>query len=181
MLEDIDQILFPEKDILAAVSSMGEAIEKEYKGQKLTVVSILNGSVMFFTDLIRRIHMPLRIECIYAQSYQGGLKSSGEVTIFANDSFDVRGADILIIDDILDTGLTLSKVREELSIRGAREIKTAVLLRKNVERVRHVEADFVGFDIPDRFIVGYGLDYKGFYRNLPFIATLKDSAIQKHA
>ncbi|MDL5054221.1 hypoxanthine phosphoribosyltransferase [Geitlerinema calcuttense] len=160
MLEDIDQILFPEKDILAAVSSMGEAIEKEYKGQKLTVVSILNGSVMFFTDLIRRIHMPLRIECIYAQSYQGGLKSSGEVTIFANDSFDVRGADILIIDDILDTGLTLSKVREELSIRGAREIKTAVLLRKNVERVRHVEADFVGFDIPDRFIVGYGLDYK---------------------
>ncbi len=181
MLEDIDQILFSQTDINLTVNLMGEKIEKEYKGRLLTVICILNGSVMFFTDLIRQIKMPLKIECLYAQSYKGGLKTTGEVTILTNSDFNVRGEDILIIDDILDTGLTLSRVREELAHRGAREIKTAVMLTKNVERTRYVEADFSGFEVADQFVVGYGLDYKGYYRNLPFIATLKDSAIRKHA
>jgi len=181
MLEDIDQILFSEKDILKAVVIMGEQIEKVYKGRPLTVISILNGSMMFFTDLVRQIHMPLRVECLYAQSYQGNTESSGVINILTNHDFSVRDLDVLIIDDILDTGLTLSRVREELAMRGAREIKTAVMLTKNVERVRYVEPDFSGFEIADKFVVGYGLDYKGYYRNLPFIATLKESAIRKYA
>lgn len=181
MLEDIDQILFSEEKILESVALMAQGIENQYRGKSLTVVTILNGSILFFTDLIRLIRMPLRIECIYAQSYKGGTRSTGVVDILTNQDFDVKNSDVLIIDDILDTGLTLSKVRKEVAQRGAHEIRTAVMLKKNVERVRHVEADFYGFEIDDLFVVGYGLDYKGYYRNLPFIATLKESAIRKHA
>jgi hypoxanthine phosphoribosyltransferase len=173
MHEDIAEILYHETTILARLDDIAREITRDFRGSELTVVGILNGSCIFLGDLLRRIPLPLKVECLSVASYHGGMKSSGEVSFLQSRLPDVRNRDVLLVDDILDTGRTLSAVRERLLAEcGARSVRTCVLLRKNIPRPIEVAADYVAFDIPDAFVVGYGLDYMGHYRNLPYVGVL---------
>lgn len=179
MREDLRKILFHETTILARLDELAEQITRDYLGKELSVLVILHGGMILMADLLRRVHIPLRIETLVASSYHGGTSSSGEVKFGATPLPDVEGRHVLILDDILDTGLTLKAVKERL-IRegGARGVKTCVLLSKKKQRDVEVEADYTGFEIQNEFVVGYGLDYDGRYRNLPFIGVLKDEVIR---
>jgi hypoxanthine phosphoribosyltransferase len=178
MLDDIERTLFHEQTILRRLDELGAEITRDYDGRDLTVVAVLNGSILFVADLVRRIQLPLRLDCIGVSSYHGGTESSGVVT-FDQDSLPaVEGRHVLILDDILDTGRTLHAIRDRLSREaGALSVRICVLLRKAKPRAAELEADYVGFDIADEFVVGYGLDYMEKYRNLPFIGVLKPAAL----
>ncbi|MFM7181372.1 MAG: hypoxanthine phosphoribosyltransferase [Verrucomicrobiales bacterium] len=179
MREDLRKILFHETTILARLDELAEQITRDYLGKHLSVLVILHGGMILMADLLRRVHIPLRIETLVASSYHGGTSSSGEVKFSATPLPNVEGRHVLILDDILDTGLTLKAVKERL-IRegGAAGVKTCVLLSKKKERSVEVQADYTGFEIQNEFVVGYGLDYDGRYRNLPFIGVLKEEVIQ---
>lgn len=178
MLDDIRKVLFHESTILSRLDEMAHEITMDYQGKDLTVIAILNGSFIFMADLLRRIPLPLQVDCLSVSSYHG-TKSSGEVNFRQSSLADFRDRHVLLLDDILDSGVTLHAIRDKLSVGGALSIRTCVLLRKNVERVREVDADYVGFDIPNEFVVGYGLDYLEQYRNLPFIGVLTETAIAR--
>ncbi|MEI8293918.1 MAG: hypoxanthine phosphoribosyltransferase [bacterium] len=181
MQGDIERVLFHEKTILSRLDGMAREIARDYEGKELTVVSILNGSFIFMADLLRRIPLPLQIDSWSVSSYHG-TKSKGRVEFRQNAIADVTGRHVLILDDILDSGLTLRAIVDRLAAEsGAASIRSCVLLRKNVQREVSVEADYVGFEIPNEFVVGYGLDYNERYRNLPFIGVLTPGAIRRHA
>ncbi len=178
MLEDIRKILFHESTILSRLDELAHEITTDYRGKDLTVIAILNGSFVFMADLLRRIPLPLRLDCLSVSSYHG-TESSGVVKFRQSDLADLRDRHVLLLDDILDSGRTLHAIRERLAQDGALSIRTCVLLRKQVERAREVGADYVAFDIPNEFVVGYGLDYNEDYRNLPFVGVLNEAAIQR--
>lgn len=178
MLEDIRKVLFHESTILSRLDEMAHEISTDYQGKDLTVIAILNGSFIFMADLLRRIPLPLQVDCLSVSSYHG-TKSTGEVQFRQSSLADFKDRHVVLLDDILDSGITLNAIREKLSLGGAISIRTCVLLRKNVERTCEVDADYVGFDIPNEFVVGYGLDYIERYRNLPFIGVLNDAAIAR--
>ena len=181
MVADIAKILYHETDILTRLDMMAAEITRDYRGKALTVVAILNGSFVFMADLLRKIPMELQVESLRLASYQG-TQSCGQIHFPQDWTADLKGRHVLILDDILDSGLTLHAVKERLGEgAGAASLRTCVLLRKNVQRVRSIEADYVGFDIPDEFVVGYGLDYNERFRNLPFIGVLTDEAIKRDA
>ena len=168
------RVLLDEKSIAARLDEMAAAITAHYRGKPLTVVAVLNGSLVFAADLLRRIPLPLKLECLSVASYHGETESSGVVTFLQSTLPDVAGRHVLLLDDILDTGRTLSAIHGKLSAEGNPEdVRIAVLLRKHKARVAPVEADYVGFSIRDEFVVGYGLDFQGEYRNLPMIAVLE--------
>ena len=146
--------------------------------ESLQVVAILKGALVFMADLLRRVPLRLEIECLNVASYHGGTESSGQVDFLDQKLPDVKGRCVLLIDDILDTGRTLAAVSEKLRELGAREVKTCVLLTKDKERAAEVDADYSAFEIADEFVVGYGLDYDGKYRNLPYVGVLSPSVIQ---
>ena len=150
---------------------MSRDIERDFTGREMVVVSLLNGTVMFLADLIRHLSLPLRLDFIGVSSYGAGTES-GELVFTKELRLDVRGRDVLLVDDILDTGKTLYRVLGKLRALKPRRIKTCVLLNKAARRVEDVEADYVGFEIPDFFVVGYGLDFAERYRNLPFVGVL---------
>jgi hypoxanthine phosphoribosyltransferase len=150
---------------------MAKDIVHEFTGRELVVVALLNGTVMFLADLIRNVSLPLRLDFMGVSSYGAGTKP-GELVFTKELRLDVRGRDVLLIDDILDTGRTLSRVLTRLTSLQPASIKTCVLLDKPARRVEPVEADLVGFTIPDVFVVGYGLDFAESYRNLPFVGVL---------
>ncbi len=150
---------------------MSVQIEHDFRNRELVVVSLLNGTVMFLADLIRHLSLPLRLDFMGVSSYGLGTES-GELVFTKELRLDVRGRDVLLVDDILDTGKTLHKVLGKLRALKPRRIKTCVLLDKAARRVEPVEADYVGFAIPDFFVVGYGLDFAERYRNLPFVGVL---------
>lgn len=179
MLNDIERTLFHEETIFRRLDELGAQITRDYDGRELTVIAVLNGSILFVADLMRRIQLPLRLDCIRVSSYHGGTESSGTVT-FAHTSLpDVAGRHVLILDDILDTGRTLHAIRRRLNEEaGALSVRICVLLRKAKMRAEELDADYAGFDIGDEFVVGYGLDYMEQYRNLPFIGVLKPGAIE---
>lgn len=180
MENDIEKILFTEEDILARVAEIAGEVTAGFSGRPVAVVGILTGSCLFLSDILRRLPLPLTVSCISVASYHGATSSSGRVTLRQTDLPDVKGRDVLLVDDILDTGRTLAAVRDLLlGEGGAISLKTAVLLRKEVQRAVPFEADYVCFDIPDEFVVGYGLDYMEKYRNLPFIGTLTPEAIRR--
>jgi hypoxanthine phosphoribosyltransferase len=166
------EILIPESEILARVAELGRQIERDYHGKPLTIVAILTGSLILLADLIRRIGIPHRVALLQASSYKGATTTAG--TLIINESFapDVVGRDVLLLDDILDTGVTLGTLVQRMGERGALRVKTAVLLRKLGRQVVAIEPDYCGFTIPDKFVVGYGLDYDDDYRHLPFIGVL---------
>jgi hypoxanthine phosphoribosyltransferase len=178
MRDDLEKVLFNESTILARLDELAEEITRDHKGKDLTAIVILHGGIILMADLLRRIQLPLRIESLGASSYHGGTESSGVVKLLGAGLPDVRGKHVLILDDILDTGRTLQLVKSKLLEEGeASGVTTCVLLSKKVTRAVEVNADYVGFEIEDEFVVGYGLDFDGRYRNLPFIGVLKESVI----
>jgi hypoxanthine phosphoribosyltransferase len=168
---EVERILITEPQIARRVRGLAREIERDYRGREMVVVSLLNGTVMFLADLIRHLSLPLRLDFIGVSSYGAGTES-GELVFTKELRLDVRGRDVLLVDDILDTGKTLSRVLPKLRALKPRRIMICVLLDKPARRVEEVEADYVGFEIPDFFVVGYGLDFAERYRNLPFVGIL---------
>lgn len=179
MLSDLEKILVTEEDIKKMNETLGKQITADYQGKSLVVVGVLKGCVFFLTDLVRNIELPLQLDFMTASSYYDGTDSSGTVKITKDIELDVNGKDVLIVEDILDTGRTLAHIKEMFADRGARSVKIITLLDKPARRIADVTADYVGMDIPDEFVVGYGLDYNQSYRNLPYIASLKRSVYEK--
>jgi hypoxanthine phosphoribosyltransferase len=168
------RILFSAEAIAARLDEMAEELTSFYTGKPLTVLAILNGSLVFAADLLRRIPLPLRLECLNVASYHGGMESSGVVTFLQNKLPDLEGRHVLILDDILDTGRTLHAVKCRLLEEAhPADVRVAVLLKKRKQRAEPQEADYAGFEIGDEFAIGYGLDYDGRYRNLPEVRVLK--------
>jgi hypoxanthine phosphoribosyltransferase len=178
MLDDIRKILLHESTILRRLDEMAHEITSDYRDKDVTVIAVLNGSFIFVADLLRRVPLPLQVDCLSVSSYHG-TKTTGTVTFRQTDLANFRGRHVLLLDDILDSGHTLHAIADRLAEGGAASIRTCVLLRKQVERAREVNADYVGFDIPNEFVVGYGLDYVENYRNLPFVGVLTDEAIAR--
>ena len=169
---EIERILITDAMLASRVRALGKQIERDYQDRELVVVSLLNGTVMFLGDLIRHLSLPLRLDFMGVSSYGKGTES-GELVYTKELRLDVRGRDVLLVDDILDTGKTLTRVCAKLQALKPRRIKICVLLDKPSRRVEPVKTDYVGFEIPDQFVVGYGLDYAEKYRNLPFVGVLK--------
>src|SRR3954454_11158472 len=159
MQGDLERILFHETTILSRLDQLAAQISTEYRERDLTVIAILNGSLMFMADLLRRIPLPLKLDCLSVASYHGRAETSGEVIFKQVALPDVVNRHILILDDILDSGHTLAAIREKLQTAKPRSIRVCVLLSKKKARAREVDADYVGFEIEDEFVVGYGLDY----------------------
>ena|ERR1051325_4826490 len=168
---EVERILITDEAIARRIREMSRNIERDFKGKEMVVVSLLNGTVMFLADLIRNLSLPLRLDFIGVSSYGAGTES-GDLVFTKELRLDVQGRDVLLVDDILDTGKTLYRVLGKLQALKPRRIKTCVLLNKAARRTEEVEADYVGFEIPDFFVVGYGLDFAERYRNLPFVGVL---------
>jgi hypoxanthine phosphoribosyltransferase len=168
---EVQKVLITDRQIARRIRSLSHEIERDFRGREMVIVSLLNGTVMFLADLIRRLSLPLRLDFIGVSSYGPGTESR-ELIFTKELRLDVRGRDVLLVDDILDTGKTMVSVLEKLRPLRPRRIKTCVLLNKPSRRIEHVEADYVGFEIPDEFVVGYGLDFAERYRNLPFVGVL---------
>jgi hypoxanthine phosphoribosyltransferase len=166
------EILLPAERIQQRVAELAQRIAADYHGRPLTIVGVLTGCLMFLADLVRHLDLSLRIALIQASSYRGASTSAGELRIHPEQLPDVRGRDILLLDDILDTGQTLSRLVEHLHGVGAASVRVGVLVRKRGRQVVPLEPDYCGFDIPNAFVVGYGLDYNDEYRHLPYIAVL---------
>lgn len=169
--KDIARVLIPEAQIARRIAALTRQIQRDYRGRELVVVSLLNGTVMFLADLIRHLDLPLRLDFIGVSSYGTGTES-GDLVFTKELRLDVRGRDVLLVDDILDTGKTMTRVLAKLRPLKPRRLRTCVLLDKPARRVEKVRADYVGFEIPDHFVVGYGLDFAERYRNLPFVGIL---------
>ena len=173
MLQDIQEVLFTEEQIAKMVERVGAEISRHYKDKNLLLVSVLKGSVVFMADLMRAITIPARIDFMATSSYGSGVKTSGVVKILKDLDLELSGYDILMVEDILDSGKTLSYLTELLQSRGPKSIRVCTLFDKPERREVEVEATYVGSQIPDAFIVGYGLDFDEKYRNLPFVGVLK--------
>ena len=169
--KEVERILITEDQLARRIRGLAREIERDFRGREMVVVSLLNGTVMFLADLMRHLSLPLRLDFMGVSSYGAGTES-GELVFTKELRLDMRGRDVLLVDDILDTGRTMSRVLGRLAALKPRRIRTCVLLNKAARRVEAIEADYVGFEIPDVFVVGYGLDYKERYRNLPYIAVL---------
>ena len=174
---DIKEILITEDQIALRVRQLTRQLEIDFAGRDLVIVSLLSGTVMFLADLVRHLSLPLRLDFMGVSSYGAGTES-GELVFTKQLRLDVRGRDVLVVDDILDTGRTMKRVVALLRGHQPRRIKVCVLLEKKARRVEKVRADYVGFQIPDMFVVGYGLDYAERYRNLPFVGVLRPEAYQ---
>ncbi len=180
MRADLDEILLNESQIQLRLDDLAHEIQRDYAERDLTLVGILTGSVMFIADLLRRLPMQLRLDYIGVSSYHGETRSTGELLVTKALRLDVRGRDVLVVDDILDTGLTLVKIREMVQKLEPRSLKFAVFLEKEVPHREDFRADYVAFRIPNKFVVGYGLDYRERYRNLPYVGTLKPEVYEGH-
>lgn len=166
------EVLFDENAIAQRVEALGKMITEDYQGKDLLVVGILKGSFMFFADLLKKIDIPLEIDFMAAKSY-GDATHPGEVRIVKDLDRPIEGRHILIVEDILDTGQTLHALYKLLEVRGAASLKTVAFLDKPARRTTDFYADYKGYEIPDHFVVGYGLDYNELYRNLPYVAIVK--------
>lgn len=174
MQNDIKSVLISQQQIKDKVKELGEQITKDYAGKKLLVISVLKGAAVFMADIIREIKMPVRIDFMCVSSYGTGTTSKGSVKIIKDLDIDVKGYDILIVEDILDSGITLSNLIKVLESRNPNSVNICTLLSKPSRRKVEVPVRYEGFEVPDEFVVGYGLDYAEYYRNLPFIGVLKE-------
>jgi len=175
---EIDRVLITDTQIAQRVKILAHKIERDFRGREMVVISLLNGTVMFLADLIRHLNLPLRLDFIGVSSYGLGTES-GELVFTKELRLDVRGRDVLLVDDILDTGKTMSRVLPKIRALGPRRVRICVLLDKPSRRVENVKADYVGFKISDLFVVGYGLDFAERYRNLPFVGVLHPHIYEK--
>ena len=172
--------LLNEAQLRDGVQRLASEIDHHYDGRPLTVIAVMTGSLVLFADLIRRLSMPQRVGVIRASSYRGGT-SAGELTVDSAMMIDVKDREVLLVDDIFDTGRTLAKLDGVMRQMGAKSVHTAVLLQKQRRHDVEIRPDFVAFEIPDEFVVGYGLDYLDMYRNLPYLAVLEPSEIEATA
>ena len=168
----LERILVTEDELARRMAELAAEIDADYQGKEFLLVGVLKGAVMVVADLSRHLHTPLSMDWMAVSSYGAGTKSTGVVRILKDLDTDVTGRDVLIVEDIIDSGLTLSWLRENLLARGAASVEIATALRKPEALKVQVEVKYVGFDIPNEFVVGYGLDYAEHYRQLPFVGTL---------
>ena len=175
MHKDIKQVLLTKEQIEQRVAEMGKQITADYQGKELVVVVLLKGAAWFATDLTRAIDLPLRVDFMVASSYGNGTSTTGNVKVKLDISENIAGKHVLLIDDIIDSGVTFAAISDMLRLNKPASLKTVALCDKADRRINGMEADYVGFKIPDEFVVGFGLDYAGDYRNLPYIGVLKPS------
>lgn len=170
---DVSTVLISEDEIKKNVRRIAEEITRDFQGQEITLIGTLTGAFVFMADLAREIKLPMTVDFIKASSYGSNTVSDGNVKITKDISFDIEGKNILVIEDIIDTGNTLSKLKQHLVLRNPKTIKLVSFLDKPSRRTVDIEADYVGIKVPDEFVVGYGIDYDNKFRNLPYIACLK--------
>ena len=179
MMNDLKEILYDEAQIQACVTRLGEEISRDYEGKDLLLIGILKGAVVFFSDLIRSISIPLSMDFMAISSYGSATRSTGVVRILKDLDKPIDGRHVILVEDIIDSGMSLAFLKQTLIARGAASMKVCVLLDKPERRRTHVDVDYRGFVIPDDFVVGYGLDYAELYRNLPVIGVLKPEIYTK--
>lgn len=172
------KVLLNEQELHGGVQRLARQIDATYGESPLTIVAVMTGSLVLFADLIRMLSMPLRVGVIQASSYRDGMHA-GELTVDRRMLIDVVGRDVLLVDDIFDTGQTLQRLVDDMTELGARSVRSAVLLHKKRQHAVTVRPDFTAFEIPDQFVVGYGLDYQDHYRNLPYLAILEESDLNQ--
>jgi len=171
--DDVGEILITEEELQARIAEIAEAISTDYQGQDLLLVCILKGAMVFLSDLMRCISILHKIDFMAISSYGAGTETSGVVRILKDLDVSIEGRNVLVVEDIIDTGLTLGYIFRNLGTRQPASLRTCVLLNKPERRLTTVPLDYLGFEIPDKFVVGYGLDYGGWYRNLRFVGVLK--------
>ncbi len=179
MNEDIKKILISEEELRNRVAELGRQITEDYKGEEILIIGVLRGAFVFMADLARNIDLPMSVDFMCVSSYGGGTETTGNVKILKDLDDDIEGKHVIIAEDILDSGVTLSNLMELLKKRKPASIKIASLLDKPARHRTQLKLDYCGFVIPDEFIVGYGLDYDQKYRNLPYIGILKSSVYDK--
>lgn len=179
MKQEIEKVLFSEEQLKSAVKKIAGEINRDYEGKEPVLIGILKGSVVFMADLMREIRVDCTTDFMSVSSYGGGTETSGSVRIRKDLDRSITGKDVIVIEDILDSGTTLSHLLEILEVRRPNSLKLCVLLDKPERRVTPVKYDYVGLTVPDEFIVGYGLDYDEKYRNLPYIGVLKREVYEK--
>ena len=179
MNDDIRTVLVSEQQLKERVSQLGEQISRDYAGKDLVLVSILKGAVVFMADLMRAVTIPCSIDFMVVSSYGAGTTTSGLVKIIKDLDSDLSGKDVLIVEDILDTGVTLSNLVPMLKMRNPNSVRICTILDKPSRRRADIQADYTGFQVPDEFVVGYGLDYDEKSRNLPYVGVLKPSVYEK--
>ncbi|GAA4433106.1 hypoxanthine phosphoribosyltransferase [Bremerella cremea] len=175
------QILIPPNKLAARVAELSDELRETYGDQPLTVLGVMTGSLVLMADLIRHLEMPLKVGVMQARSYRGTATSAGELALNLDMMPSVANQDVLVVDDIFDTGRTLDRVLTSIQANGARSVRSLVLLSKPDRHEVDLQPDFTGFTIPNQFVVGYGLDYQDLYRNLPFVAVLEEHEIAAHA
>lgn len=173
MKDDIEKIIITEEKIKQKVQEISKKLAEDYKNKDLTLIGILNGSLVFLSDLIRLLPFPMRLDTIGASTYGSSTSPKADTVLLNKLRIDIEGRDVLLVDDIIDTGKTLRKVAEDIKGCNPRTLKTCVLLNRPSRRSEKIEPDYCGFKLGDDFVVGYGLDYNNSYRNLPYIAVLK--------
>ncbi len=173
MHKDVKDVLFTAKELEKRVSELGAQITREYEGKEVLVIGVLKGANVFVSDLIRHIDLPLEIDFIAAASYGNSTESSGVVRLLKDLDYPIEDRHVVLVEDLIDTGLTLNYLAENLKARQPASFRICTLLDKPERRKVEIGVDYKGFDIPDEFIVGYGIDYSQKYRNLPYVATLK--------
>ena len=176
---DIQKILISEEQLAARVAELGAAISRDYEGKKLMILGVLKGSVVFMADLLRHITIPVEMDFMAVSSYGAGVKTTGVVKILKDLDRLIEGYHVLVVEDILDSGMTLSYLTELLRDRGPASVRIATLLDKPERRKVDIAPDYVGFTVPDEFVVGYGLDYAELYRNLPYVGILAPHVYEK--
>lgn len=179
MVNDVQEILLSEEKIALKIKELGEAISKEYQGKQLLIIGVLKGSVIFVSDLVRNISIPCEIDFMSVSSYGASSETSGIVRILKDLDNSIEGKSVIIAEDIIDSGITLDYLVDFLKGRNAESIEVVTLLSKPARRKVDIDVKYVGFEVPDEFLVGYGLDYANRYRNLPFVGILKRSVYQK--
>jgi hypoxanthine phosphoribosyltransferase len=173
--DDVEEVLLSGEQIQARVGELGRQLAADYAGRDPVLVSVLKGSIVFLADLVRRTEIPLSIDLMEVSSYGASTESSGQVRILKDLSMAIDGRDVIVVEDIIDTGLTLNYLLRYLHDKGPASIRICCLLDKPARRLADISIDYRGFTIPDRFVIGYGLDYDERYRNLPYIGVLRPS------
>lgn len=174
MRQDIKEIVLHEEAIAQKIKELGKSISEDYKGKDLVLIGVLKGSVLFMSDLLKQIAIPCSMDFMAVSSYGNSTKSSGVVRILKDLDFEIQGKDVLVVEDIIDSGVTLKYLMEYLKGRGANSLEIVCLLDKPERRRVHMDVKYTGFSVEDKFLVGYGLDYAEKYRNLPYIGVLKE-------
>ena len=175
----VDHKLFSEEDIDEMTTRLGKQLTKDYAGKRVLVVGALKGAIFFMVDLLKKMDLPCDIDFIDVSSYGNGTESSGKITVTHDLEADVTGRDVLIVEDIVDTGMTLKFMKDEMIKRGAKSVKCCVLLNKTARRTTEVEVEYYGTHVGNEFVIGYGMDFAGLYRNLPYVGVIKPQVVEE--